>query len=50
MLLTGCEYYNPAESGFCCFSPLVAIPFLLLAVFQMRKDWLYFEEFHNFII
>jgi hypothetical protein len=26
------------DSDVCCFSPMAAVPFLLLVVFQMRND------------
>ena len=35
-LLAGCTEW--VDSDACCFSPLAAVPFLLLAVFQMRND------------
>lgn len=36
LLLAGCTEWVESES--CCLSPMTAVPFLLLAVFQMRNN------------
>jgi len=39
MLLSGCmEIFDGINDELCCFSPMAAVPFLLLAVFQLRND------------
>jgi hypothetical protein len=39
MLLSGCmETFGRVSDEFCCYSPMAAVPFLLLAVFQLRKE------------
>ena len=39
MLLSGCmDVIDTVSDELCCFSPMAAVPFLLLAVFQLRKD------------
>jgi len=39
MLLSGCmDTFDSISDELCCYSPVAAVPFLLLAVFQLRKD------------
>lgn len=38
LLLSGCDPTDIVQSEYCCLSPMASIPFLVLAIFQMKKN------------